>query len=418
MVARQVDVAVIGAGPAGLAAAIAARKQGAEKILVIERAEQLGGLLPQCIHNGFGLDYFEEDMTGPEYGHRFIEEAMDLGVDTQLETMVIDIDRKREITAVSQSRGYTKYRAGAMVLAMGCREKARGSLGIPGGRPSGVLTAGTCQRYVNVEGYIPGERFVVLGSGDIGMIMARRLTLEGARVEAVVEIMGWPGGLIRNEVQCLHDFQIPLLLEHTVDFIHGEDRIEGVTVVKVNSNREPVSGTERFIPCDCLLLSAGLIPENELSLKAGVELDPVTGGPVLDQYCQSSVSGIFAGGNVVHVHDLVDDVSLEAEVAGKYAAIYADSGGLKKAEKTRMVPGRNVRYVVPQAISGDDDVTLYMRVEEPRKEVSVKVGTVTRRRIRYVRPSEMVRIRLTAEKLDKAEVEEEIVVHCDSRGSD
>ncbi len=243
--ASRVDVAVIGAGPAGLAAAIAARERGAEKVMIIERAEQLGGLLPQCIHNGFGLLYFERDMTGPEYEKEFIGKAMDLGVETLLETMVIDLDEKRGITAVSRKHGYMKFNPGAVVLAMGCRERSRGALGIPGTRPAGVLTAGTCQRFVNIEGYMPGSRYVILGSGDIGMIMARRLTLEGAKVEAVVEIMPWPGGLIRNEVQCLHDFGIPLLLEHTVSFIHGENRVEGVTVCRVDAERRPVAASSR-----------------------------------------------------------------------------------------------------------------------------------------------------------------------------
>jgi hypothetical protein len=249
------------------------------------------------------------------------------------------------------------------------------------------------------------------------MIMARRLTLEGANVEAVVEIMGWPGGLIRNEVQCLYDFEIPLLLEHTVTFIHGEEKIDGVTVAGVDANRRTVPGTERFIPCDCLLLSAGLIPENELSLKANVALDPVTGGPVVDQYRQTSVPGIFAGGNVVHVHDLVDDVSCEAEIAGRYAAVFADKSGLERRGSVRLVPGRNIKYVVPQAISGREDVTLYMRVTKPGIKASLKVGGVTRRRPRSVRPSEMVRVALTADMLKNARPGEEIVVDCDMRGS-
>ena len=414
---RRVDVAVIGAGPAGLAAAIAAREQGAEKVLIIERAEQLGGLLPQCIHNGFGLLYFEEDMTGPEYEKAFIDKAMDVGVEAQLETMVIDLDEERQITAVSRKHGYTKFKPGAVVLAMGCREKARGALGIPGGRPAGVLTAGTCQRYVNIEGYIPGDRYVILGSGDIGMIMARRLTLEGAKVEAVVEIMPWPGGLIRNEVQCLHDFGIPLLLEHTVTFVHGEEKVEGVTVSAVDAERRPVAGTEKLYPCDCLLLSAGLIPENELSRKAGVELDGVTGGPVVDQNRQTSVPGVFAGGNVVQVHDLVDWVSREAELAGRSAAVFADKGKLKAAKAVEVVPGENIRYAAPQFISGRDDVTLHMRVARPGLKATVKVGDVLRKRFRSVRPSEMIVLDIEGEALKKAGVKGELRVDCDMKGS-
>jgi NADPH-dependent 2,4-dienoyl-CoA reductase/sulfur reductase-like enzyme len=414
---RRVDVAVIGAGPAGLAAAAAAREQGAERVLIIERAERLGGLLPQCIHNGFGLIYFGEDMTGPEYERVFVEKALDLGVEAQLETMVIDLGTNLDITAVSKTHGYMKFRPGAVVLAMGCRERARGALGIPGGRPAGILTAGTCQRYVNIEGYLPGEGYVILGSGDIGMIMARRLTLEGARVEAVVEILPWPGGLVRNEVQCLHDFGIPLLLEHAVSFIHGEERIEGVTVSKVDKDLRPIAGTERYFPCDCLLLSAGLIPENELSLKAGVELDAVTGGPLVDQHRQTSIPGIFAGGNVVHVHDLVDNVSREAELAGRSAALYAGRGKTAPSGKVRVVPGKNIRYIVPQSISGVDDVTLYMRVTQPGLGATVKVGVVLKKRFRSVRPSEMIALELKGAQLKEAGIGEELVVDCEIKGS-
>jgi thioredoxin reductase len=416
--ANRVDVAVIGAGPAGLAAAIAARERGAEKVLIIERAEQLGGLLPQCIHNGFGLLYFEQDMTGPEYEKAFVQRAMDLGVETQLETMVIDLDEDRGITAVSRKQGYMRFKPGAVVLAMGCRERSRGAVGIPGTRPAGVLTAGTCQRFVNIDGYMPGSRYVILGSGDIGMIMARRLTLEGAKVEAVVEIMPWAGGLIRNEVQCLHDFGIPLLLEHTISFIHGEERVEGVTVCKVDAQRRPVGGTERSFPCDCLLVSAGLIPENELSRKAGVELDAVTGGPVVDQSRQTSVPGIFAGGNVVQVHDLVDWVSREAEMAGRSAASFADKGRLEEAGGVKVVPGSNIKYVVPQYISGVDDVTLHMRVDEPAVGATVKVGGVLKKKLRSVRPSEMIVLDLKGGALKEAGLEGELVVDCEIKGSD
>lgn len=415
---ERVDVAVIGAGPAGLAAAVAARKRGAERVLVIERAEKLGGLLPQCIHNGFGLLYFKDDMTGPEYEKAFVDLAASAGVETELDTMVTDLGADRRITAVSRQRGVRRFKPGAVVLAMGCRERARGALGIPGARPAGILTAGTCQRYVNIDGWMPGCRYVVLGSGDVGMIMARRLTLEGAEVAAVAEVMPWPGGLVRNEVQCLHDFGIPLLLEHTVSFIHGESAVEGVTLSRVDSERRPIPGTERHIPCDCLLLSVGLIPENELSRAAGVEMDPATGGPVVDQDRQTSVPGIFAGGNVVHVHDLVDRVSWESELAGRSAASFADAGARPDARSVRVVAGRNVKYVVPQFISGKDDVTLCMRVERPGLGAVIKAGDAKRRRFRSVRPSEMIDIDLQGKALADAGVTGELVVDCDSRGSD
>ena len=399
--ANKVDVAVIGAGPAGLAAAIAAREQGAEKVLIIERAEQLGGLLPQCIHNGFGLEYFERDMTGPEYEKAFVERAMGLGVETQLETMVIDLDGERGITAVSRKHGYMKFKPGAVVLAMGCRERSRGAVGIPGTRPAGVLTAGTCQRFVNIEGYMPGSRYVVLGSGDIGMIMARRLTLEGAKVEAVVEIMPWPGGLIRNEVQCLHDFGIPLLLEHTVSFVHGEKRVEGVSVCRVDAERRPIGGSERFIPCDCLLISAGLIPENELTRDAGVGMDPVTGGAVVDDSFMTSVPGIFACGNVLHVHDLVDWVSVEAAEAGKFAACFVREGSCALPSPIPVRPGSGVRYTLPQAVSGERDLTLSLRVSAPWRDRCVVVRDggreIARKREMRLHPAEMIRIDLKKE---------------------
>ena len=341
-------MAVIGSGPAGMAAAIRAREEGAEHVLILERQEQLGGLLHQCVHNGFGLFYFEQDLTGPEYGHRFAEKVKDLGIQVLLETMVTQISPDRQITAVNNREGVLRLKPKSIVLAMGCRERSRGQLNVPGTRPAGIFTAGTAQRFVNVEGWIPGKKVVILGSGDIGMIMARRLTLEGVEVKAVVEILPYIGGLTRNEVQCLHDFHIPLLLEHTVTEIHGQQRLEAVTIAKVNKDKKPVNGTERMIECDTLLLSVGLIPENELSRMAGVALDPLTGGPVVDQWRETNVSGIFAGGNVVHVHDLVDDVSWEAEIAGASAARFARKEEMEK-EKKILKPGRNIRYVVPQS---------------------------------------------------------------------
>lgn len=414
---QDVDVAVIGSGPAGMAAAIKAKEAGAENVVIMERAEQLGGLLHQCIHNGFGLLYFQEDLTGPEYAHRFIEKVMDANVKLLLNTMVTGIAPDRKVTAVSSQEGYTTFRPKAIVLAMGCREKTRGALNIPGTRPAGIFTAGTAQRFVNVEGLIPGEKIVILGSGDIGMIMARRLTLEGAEVKAVVEILPYVGGLIRNEVQCLHDFNIPLLLEHTVTHIHGEKRVEAVTVARVDRNKNPIAGTERQIECDSLLLSVGLIPENELSLMAGVELDPVTGGPVVDEMRQTNVPGIFAGGNVVHVHDLVDNVSWESELAGQSAASFVTERKKAAGRRVTLKPGRNITYIVPHTISGEREVTLYMRVNDLEEGVRLKVGGIMSKALRVVKPSEMLKIELSSVQLGKLEEgTTEIVVDCEKRG--
>ena len=409
---QDIDVAVIGAGPAGLAAAIKAKESGADKVVIMERAEQLGGLLHQCIHNGFGLFYFNEDLTGPEYAHRFIEKAMDTGIESLLETMVIEITPGRQIKAVNRESGYFSIYPRSIVLAMGCRERARGAIGIPGTRPSGIFTAGTAQRFVNVEGYIPGKRVVILGSGDIGMIMARRLTLEGAKVEAVLEILPYTGGLIRNEVQCLRDFNIPLFLKHTVTQIQGKQRLEAVIVAKVDDTNVPITGTERIIECDTLLLSVGLIPENELSQMAGVQLDKITGGPVVDERRQTSVPGIFAGGNVVHVHDLVDNVSIESELAGKNAALFASGSPVNEA-KIKLKTGNNIRYIVPQTISGLDNVTLFMRVGTMEENVRLRVGNILTRTLRVVKPSEMLKIDISKEQLKKVEDSNEITVSCD-----
>ncbi len=414
---KDVDVAVIGAGPAGMAAAIKAREAGAENVVIMERAEELGGLLHQCVHNGFGLLYFNQDLTGPEYGHRFIEKVMDTGIQPLLETMVVRLDEDRQIGAVNTQEGYITFKPKSIVLAMGCRERSRGALNIPGTRPSGVLTAGTAQRFVNVEGFVPGNKTVILGSGDIGMIMARRLTLEGAQVEAVVEILPYIGGLIRNEVQCLHDFEIPLFLQHTITRIHGEERVNAVTIAQVDGRRNPIAGTERTIACDTLLLSVGLIPENELSSMAGIQLDPVTGGALVDELRQTNVPGVFAGGNVLHVHDLVDNVSWESELAGESAAKFAIDGKQGKRGEIRVKAGRNIRYVVPQTISGQREATLYMRVSEPEEMVRIKVGDIMTKGVRVVKPSEMLKIELSAEILKKLkEGTKEIVVDCEKRG--
>ncbi len=394
----DIDVAVIGSGPAGMAAAIRAKEEGAEQVLILERQEQLGGLLHQCVHNGFGLCYFKQDLTGPEYSHRFVEKINDLGIQVLLRTMVTHLSPDRQITAVNDREGILRFKPKSVVLAMGCRERSRGQLNVPGTRPAGIFTAGTAQRFVNVEGWIPGKKVVILGSGDIGMIMARRLTLEGAEVRAVVEILPHVGGLTRNEVQCLHDFHIPLLLEHTVTEIHGQERLEAVTLAKVDKDKTPIRGTQQRVECDTLLLSVGLIPENELSRMAGVRLDPLTGGPVVNQWRETNIPGIFAGGNVLHVHDMVDDVSWEAEIAGASAVRFTKKETMGK-ENIIVKGGRNIRYVVPQAITAQQDVTLYARVKEKEENVSLKVGSIFSKSLKVVKPGEMLKIDLTQNQL-------------------
>jgi len=412
---QEIDVAVIGGGPAGLAAAIQAKEAGLDKVIIIERAESLGGLLHQCIHNGFGLFYFNEDMTGPQYAHRFIEKAVDLGVDSLLQSMVLKILPDRRII-VSNRNGISHLHAKAVVLSMGCRERTRESLRIPGTRPAGIFTAGTAQRYVNVEGYIPGKEVVIIGSGDIGMIMARRLSLEGVNVKAVVEILPYVGGLIRNEVQCLHDFDIPLFLKHTVVKIQGNERVESVTIAEVNENREPVHRTEKTIECDTLLMSVGLIPENELSRDVGIELDPITGGPIVDEKMETKVPGIFAGGNVVHVHDLVDNVTWEAEQAGANAAAFVMEETAPAKRRINLRPGENMRYVVPHSISGKSKVVIYGRVKEPLRRVRLEVADIWRKSAMAVKPSEMIKVELSAEELGKiGEDIVELIVNCKSR---
>ena len=319
----KADVVIIGGGPAGMSAAVSAKEAGAEEVVIIEREPRLSGILQQCIHNGFGLHKFKEELTGPEYGQRYEKMVESYGITVLTDTMAVDITADKVVTAVSKEKGHFNIYAGAVVLAMGCREKPRGALSIPGTRPAGIYTAGTAQKLVNIKGYMPGKKIVILGSGDIGLIMARRMTLEGAEVKAVCEIMEDSGGLTRNIVQCLQDFNIPLLLCHTVVEVHGKKRVEGVTVAQVDEKLKPIPGTEEYIECDTLMLSVGLIPENELSKKAGVELDPKTRGPVVDENRQTKIPGIFACGNVVKVHELVDFVSDEGEVAGRSAALFA-----------------------------------------------------------------------------------------------
>ncbi|MEJ5200722.1 MAG: NAD(P)/FAD-dependent oxidoreductase [Anaerolineales bacterium] len=406
------DVVIIGSGPGGLAAAISAKKYGAEDVLIIERDVELGGILLQCIHNGFGVEIFKEDLPGPSYAQRFINEAMLLKVEALLDTMVLDITPQRRIFASSKINGFVDIQARAIVLAMGCRERTRAQVRLPGTRPAGVYTAGTAQRWVNVEGYMPGKRFVILGSGDIGMIMARRLTFEGAKVERVLEVMPYLTGLTRNYVQCLLDYDIPLQLQHTVKRILGHQRVEAIEAVRVNEKWEPIPGTEEIIPCDTLLLSVGLIPENELSKKAGVQLDALTGGPVVDNNFETSVPGIFAAGNVVHVYDLVDWVTEAGLAAGKSAARFALAERRREIRHIPLLAGHNVRYVVPHELDKqtlmEEEVRLQFRVKQPVEEpVWVEVHSennlITRKSERYVRPGEMVTIVLTPRHYEEVE---------------
>ena len=400
------DIVIVGGGPAGLAAALEARREAPEaKIVILERDRALGGILQQCIHNGFGLHFFGEELTGPEYVERFIRRLEGTGIEVWLDTMVLEISAEREVTCVSAERGLTTLQAGAVVLAMGCRERPRGALGIPGTRPAGVYTAGTAQRLTNMDGYLPGKRVVILGSGDIGLIMARRMTWEGAKVELVAEIMPYSSGLKRNIVQCLEDNGIPLLFNHTVTRVHGRERVEGVTISEVDpATRLPLRGSARFVPCDTLLLSVGLIPENELSKGAGVELDNVTGGAVVDEHRQTSVPGIFACGNVLHVHDLVDNVSAEAMIAGAAAARYALSGG-EHAQQYAVSTGRGVRYAVPQRVNAGTDGTLdiYFRVGNVYRGETLEVAcgdeVLFSRKKNIMTPGEMEKVTIDAGKV-------------------
>ncbi len=397
------DLVVIGGGPAGLAAAVAARDKGVRSILVLERDGTLGGILNQCIHNGFGLHYFKEELTGPEYAGRFIDKAAQ-GIDIKTDTMVLDISDSRLIQAVNPTDGYLSIQAGAIVLAMGCRERTRGAIGIPGTRPAGVYTAGCAQRFVNIEGCMPGRRVVILGSGDIGLIMARRLTLEGAKVLACVELQPYSGGLQRNITQCLEDFGIPLYLSHTVTDIRGDKRVEQVVVSAVDDSRRPVPDSEMVFDCDTLLLSVGLIPENELSRQAGVELDPRTNGPRVYENMETSLSGVFACGNVVHVHDLVDFVTMESTRAGEAAAAYLQGdarGG--PALEVPIRAGEGVTYTVPQVIRPDrmgKTAELFFRVNAVYENAVLRVSAGDRvlleKKREHMAPGEMERLPLPA----------------------
>lgn len=400
---REVDVLIIGGGPAGMATAIAAKEAGCDNLLLIDREERLGGILKQCIHNGFGLHVFKEELTGPEYAQRYLNRVHDLGIPYLLNTMVIDVSNERVVTAVNED-SLQLFHAKSIVMCMGCRERPRGALGIPGTRCAGIYCAGTAQRFTNIEGFLPGKEVVILGSGDIGLIMARRMTFEGCKVKAVVELLPYSSGLKRNIVQCLDDYNIPLLLEHTVVHINGKERLEGVLVAAVDENRRPISGTEQYFKCDTLLLSVGLIPENELSRGAGVQLCAVTAGPVVDDTLQTNVEGIFACGNVLHVHDLVDNVSIESEKAGRSAAHYALGKTMPKDRSVPVLDGAGVRGCVPQRIHPEslfEPQTILFRPASVYKNAAVCIDAdneqVYRKKHPILTPGEMAEVILKRE---------------------
>lgn len=413
----QTDVVIVGGGPAGLSAAVAAKKEGAEKVLIIERDEKLGGILQQCIHPGFGLTYFHKELTGPEYAGHFKEEALALGAEVLLNSMVLEvIPEESAVICVNSEYGMTKVKAGSIVLAMGCRERTRAGIMIPGTRPAGVYTAGAAQRLVNRQNAVVGKNIVILGSGDIGMIMARRMTLEGAHVIAVVELMDFLAGLTRNKVQCLDDFGIPLKLSHTVTRIVGNERVEGVYIAQVDKDKKPIPETEEFIPCDTLLLSVGLIPENELSRGADVKISRITNGPEVNQYMQTSWDNVFACGNVVHVNDLVDNVTVESMNAGASAARYAMH---KLPEANREVPsvtGENVRYLCPQRVKiGEENETvrLFFRVIHPELDVVIRVKSgdkvLSEKKAKRVNPGEMCHVEVKTAEITGDDVTVEVV---------
>ena len=407
---KAYDIVIIGGGPAGMAAAVAAKKQGIDRILILERDHELGGILNQCIHNGFGLHTFQEELTGPEYADRFIGQVKSYNIEYKLNTMVMDVSRDKRVTAMNREEGMFEIQAKAIIFAMGCRERSRGALNIPGYRPAGIYSAGTAQRLVNMDGFLPGREVVILGSGDIGLIMARRMTLEGAKVKVVAELMPYSGGLKRNIVQCLDDYGIPLKLSHTVIDIKGKERVEGVTLAEVDENRRPIEGTEEFYSCDTLLLSVGLIPENEISGSMGVELNPITSGPKVNERLETSIEGVFACGNVLHVHDLVDFVSEEAAAAGKNAAMYVQEGesASEQGRKIKLCPLEGVRYTVPETINPmrmDEKLTVRFRVGNVYQNCYISVyfdeERVLHRKRQIVAPGEMEEIKLSKEELLK-----------------
>lgn len=403
------DLIVIGGGPAGLAAACAAWEGGLKKILIVERDKELGGILNQCIHNGFGLHYFKEELTGPEYAERFVRMLADTGVEVLLDTMVLELTAQRQVHLVSKTAGYRIEEAKSVILAMGCRERTRGAIGIPGTRPAGIFTAGAAQRYVNMEGYMVGKRVLILGSGDIGLIMARRMTLEGAQVLACVEVMPYSGGLNRNIVQCLQDYDIPLYLSHTITDIRGKDRVEAVTVSKVDENRNPIPGSEMVFDCDTILLSVGLIPENELTKQAEIQMDRRTNGAVVWENMETSIPGVFACGNVVHVHDLVDFVTGESQRAGAAAARYVLAPPAEAGRELTLANGDGITYTVPQRIRLDrveKTAEVFFRVSRVCGDSTIQVVSGGERIAQYKRehlaPGEMERILLPRKLLEGA----------------